>query len=157
MKYLKPFLLLGIIVTSLIIGCSDSEPEISKNAKINEISFISNYSKLSNKSNSQDDILSYFLFDGKPADKFITENNVDKESFLLLINEKLDVMEMYKNTGVSTIKKNTQYSAKKKLSCEEIRDAMINECENGYCCGIDNACSSAVKIAYHYRKFRGKC
>ena len=49
------------------------------------------------------------------------------------------------------------FSKKKKLSCEEIRDAMIKECQNGYCCGLDDACEIAVKIAYHIKVMRGGC
>lgn len=38
-----------------------------------------------------------------------------------------------------------------KISPYAIRNAMLEECENGYCCGLDDVCSVAVKIAFWLR------
>jgi len=147
MKKIKLFTALMVIVTitsSILYSCTNDEAKTSENATISKITVIDS---TLNKNYNDTDILSNFLFDDVPANEFITINNIDRESFNSLINEKLDAM----NTESSS--KSTQ----KKLSCEEIRDAMVSECENGYCCGLDDACSIAVKIAYHVQVFRGKC
>ena len=90
-------------------------------------------------------IFDNFKLNGISANDFFKLNKkVDKESFLDLINHNLNVFE-------SEISKRSVKRARR-LSLEEIRDAMIKECENGYCCFIDDACVIAVKIAYHYKK-----
>lgn len=39
-----------------------------------------------------------------------------------------------------------------KPSLEEVRNAMLEECENGYFEPISSACKMAVKLAYYYHK-----
>lgn len=76
-------------------------------------------------------------------------NGVDIESFTFYVTSKLEEINSKDNLDNSLQNKNTMA---KKLSLEEIRDAMIKECQNGYCCGLDDACEIAVKIAYHFKK-----
>lgn len=46
----------------------------------------------------------------------------------------------------------TRSGAQKKPSLEEIRDAMLEECRNGYIEPVTTLCEIAVKIAYYYKK-----
>lgn len=46
----------------------------------------------------------------------------------------------------------TTRAAKKKPSLEEIRNAMMDECDHGYMEPITTACKAAVLIAYYYKK-----
>lgn len=43
-----------------------------------------------------------------------------------------------------------------KPTLEEIRNAMLEECENGYVEPITTACEWAVKLAYYYKKMTSK-
>ena len=74
-------------------------------------------------------------------------NGVDINSFTDYVANKVEELNS-KNVS------NNSRTMKNPPSLEEIRDAMINECENGYCCGLDDACVIAVKIAYHIKKFQ---
>lgn len=46
----------------------------------------------------------------------------------------------------------TTRGSKKKPSLEEIRNAMMDECDHGYIDPVTTACKAAVLIAYYYKK-----
>lgn len=131
--------LLSLILVLLVVSCGKENESIdsSKNVKISNLSFIgSNF----NKQNP----LKGVLFNGLTIYEIAKKNkNVDALSFENFVKDKIFELENY--TKNITAKKD-------KPSLEEIRNAMIEECENGYCCGLDEACKLAVKIAYHIKK-----
>ena len=151
MKVVKIFLVLLFLVSTSIffVNCSDEQNEVQTgNAKVSEVTFAipKNNASYRNGETDTEDYLNYVYFDGIPANQFIAENNIDKTSFINLIDNKMESFETDVNSSENSL------MARKKPSLEEIRDAMINECENAYCCGLDEACVLAVKIAYHIKK-----
>lgn len=143
MNKLNLLLSLGLltIISLSLANCSNdiTKSETTKNAKVENVTFVEGLHE-ANFNKDEIDVesyLEYVYFDGIPANEYIIQNNIDKSSFINLIKEKI-----YSFSGNSN-------SLTNKLSREEIRDAMINECENAYCCGLDDACVIAVKIAYH--------
>lgn len=140
-----------LLSTAVLINCSNDKEETFEttlNAKVDKISFLKiETSKKGESELNAENYLDYVLFDNIPANEFIANNNIDKDSFVSLIMEKAD-------TFSSEYSYKSSILAKDELTLEEIRDAMINECQNGYCCGLDDACEIAVKIAYHIKKFQ---
>lgn len=137
--------LIGII----FVSCQNEELEpLAENAKVGEVTFIE-VQKKTIKNITVEEYLEYVYFDGVKSIEFMNQNGVDVSSFIGYVTDKLKEMNNYQ----------TNLQAKcpwcvleeEPLSDEEIRDAMISECQNGYCCGLDDACEIAVKIAYHLR------
>lgn len=134
----KSFLL---ILCLPFIACNkenleNTQSNVSQNTSITQLSFEEK------KINLQDPLEGVF-FDGVPFYEFSKINNIDAASFQDLVKGKI--------LELDYLKKQSLFS-KSNPSLEEIRDAMINECENSYCCGLDDACAVAVKIAYHIKK-----
>jgi len=147
-----------LIISLTLFNCSTDNDVISdnnENAKVSNLDFLnlnSDYKK-SSLELSINQHLDYVLFDGIPAKTFMAENDVDTESFINYLTDKVESMDNRVLSQQSNFAKNGgDEEEEDELSLEEIRDAMINECENGYCCGLDDACSLAVKIAYHIKK-----
>lgn len=133
--------LLSLILVLLVVSCGKENESInsSENVKVSDLSFIgSNFNK--------EKPLNGVLFDGLTINELAKKNkNVDILSFENFVKDKIFEMDNY--TKNITAKED-------KPSLEEIRNAMIEECENGYCCGLDYACKMAVKIAYHIKKYQ---
>jgi hypothetical protein len=138
MKTLIPLLSFFLLLVSCQKERTDHETIVSI------VSVESNTDVAKNAQN----VLQYFYFDNVPAIKFIKVNNINEVKLLELIDQKLKDFN-YLNENIS--------SSSKEVTCEDVRDAMLEECDNGYCCGLAQACSIAVKVAYHYNKILGKC
>lgn len=139
-------ILIFTVVGITIQSCNKEDSITDENATYQTISFDNpNLSQKGYSTMTIEEFLSYVKFDETPAIQFMDENNVDKDSFISYISEKLNEVK-----DISSESKKGSMSSKEdeKPSLQEIRDAMINECENGYCCGLDDACTAAVKIAY---------
>jgi hypothetical protein len=144
---MKIYTIFRIFTLSLLcfitINCSNEKNETVEkkslqNLKISEVTFILP-KNLKNTNISTDEYLNYAYFDGIPVNVFLTNNNIDKNLFINLIDGKLTNLD-------SNISNGLNFKAKPTL--QEIRDAMIKECEDGYCCGLDTLCVAAVKLAY---------
>lgn len=75
---------------------------------------------------------------------FETHNKNEAESKELVLG-KIFLFENYDDAVVNS-------RANKELSLEEIRNAMIDECEYGYMEPVASACKAAVQLAYYYKK-----
>lgn len=146
-KIVYGFLFLALIGI-VIVSCSKEEQEIiEKNAVVKEVTFADFNYKNNNLSGniSVKEFFNYVYFDGIKSIDFMKANGVDINSFTDYVNNKLEELNFINETNNSRVMKNPP-------TLEEIRDAMIKECQNGYCCGLDEACIIAVKIAYHIKK-----
>lgn len=146
-KIVYGFLFLAL-VGIVTISCSNEEEQDL--AVVNEVTFLDYNSKKINKSSNEisvEEFFNYVYFDGINSIDFMELNGVDINSFTDYVANKVEELNS-KNVS------NNSRTMKNPPSLEEIRDAMINECENGYCCGLDDACVIAVKIAYHIKKFQ---
>lgn len=135
-----------LLITLSLTNCNSDKNKLesTSNAKVTEVTFKIPSTKTNFNDNSDvENFLEYVYFDDIPANQFINDNNIDKVSFVNVVENK--VLSFNNNYSSRT-------SSKKPPTLEEIRDAMINECQNGYCCGLDDACEIAVKIAYHIKK-----
>lgn len=135
-----------LLITFSLTNCNSDKNKLesTSNAKVTEVTFKIPSTKTNFNDNSDvENFLEYVYFDDIPANQFINDNNIDKVSFVNVVENK--VLSFDNNYSSRT-------SSKKPPTLEEIRDAMINECQNGYCCGLDDACEIAVKIAYHIKK-----
>ncbi|MGB0891945.1 MAG: hypothetical protein ACPGUU_06300 [Flavobacteriaceae bacterium] len=135
-----------LLITFSLTNCNSDKNKLesTSNAKVTEVTFKIPSTKTNFNDNSDvENFLEYVYFDDIPANQFINDNNIDKVSFVNVVENK--VLSFNNNYSSRT-------SSKKPPTLEEIRDAMINECQNGYCCGLDDACEIAVKIAYHIKK-----
>lgn len=135
-----------LLITLSLTNCNSDKNKLesTSNAKVTEVTFKIPSTKTNFNDNSDvENFLEYVYFDDIPANQFINDNNIDKVSFVNVVENK--VLSFDNNYSSRT-------ASKKPPTLEEIRDAMINECQNGYCCGLDDACEIAVKIAYHIKK-----
>ena len=155
MKKMKK-LFYGISLLTLIgvmfISCQNEDLKpLDENVVVGEITFleIPNNKSEKNKILNVEDYLEYVYFDGVKSIQFMNENGVDTNSFIAYLTDKIEEMDNY-NTNLAS-KCPWCVLEEEPLSDEEIRNAMISECQNGYCCGLAYACEVAVKIAYHLR------
>lgn len=132
---MKSKFLVGLLVFMGLLFSCNQEIKQKELSTIKKVFFIEK-----KEMNSSSEILENILIDGVTYQVFIQENNIDKLKFEHIFKQRLEEFSFYLNaSGLGGDTKPTP---------QEIRDAMLEECERGYCCGLDEACKAAVKVAY---------
>ena len=166
MSFIALLVSMMFIPTLLFTSCSNDqnlENEVKKSDSTQDLQIVINYD-LFNKSISN-------LGASRVQNDFSDDNvwNIIKTSFQIVKDdETMSVLDYFALHNMNETKSkdlvlgkiflfnnydDTVISrANSELSLEEIRNAMMDECEYGYIDPITTACKAAVLIAYYYKK-----